>query len=130
MHLSSSFRIHRLLAAVITSIFSAALIFSAEPPEKKKPEEKVDEIITLEPFTCAAGSSVGYSCTSTLAGSRLGATPGGAKDIRFFRAGAARGEIPHPNTFTSEGLFSEHDLPLDLGVESEALFRVQSAATE
>ncbi len=42
----------------------------------------------------------------------MGATPGGAQDIAFFRDRAAHGEIPHPNTFTPEGLFSEHDLPL------------------
>lgn len=42
----------------------------------------------------------------------LGATPGGAQDIAFFRDRVAAGEVPHPNTFTPEGLFSEHDLPL------------------
>ena len=42
----------------------------------------------------------------------MGATPGGAQDIAFFRDRVAAGEIPHPNTFTPEGLFSEHDLPL------------------
>lgn len=42
----------------------------------------------------------------------MGATPGGAQDIRFFRDRVAAGEIPHPKVFTPEGLFSEHDLPL------------------
>jgi Ca-activated chloride channel family protein len=42
----------------------------------------------------------------------MGATPGGAQDIAFFRDRVAAGEVPHPNTFTPEGLFSEHDLPL------------------
>ena len=42
----------------------------------------------------------------------LGATPGGAQDISFFRDRVAAGEVPHANTFTPEGLFSEHDLPL------------------
>lgn len=42
----------------------------------------------------------------------MGATPGGAQDIAFFRDRVAAGEVPHPNTFTAEGLFSEHDLPL------------------
>ncbi|MBX2800336.1 MAG: VWA domain-containing protein [Myxococcales bacterium] len=42
----------------------------------------------------------------------LGATPGGAQDIRFFRDRVADGEVPLPQVFTPEGLFSEHDLPL------------------
>ncbi len=44
--------------------------------------------------------------------SNLGATPGGAQDIDWFRDRVRDGEVPHPNTFTPEGLFSEHDLPL------------------
>ncbi|NUN14074.1 MAG: VWA domain-containing protein [Myxococcales bacterium] len=47
------------------------------------------------------------------AAASFGATPGGAQDIRFFRDRVAAGEIPHPNVFTAEGLFSEHDLPLN-----------------
>jgi len=42
----------------------------------------------------------------------MGATPGGAQDIAYFRDRVQAGEIPHPNTFTPEGLFSEHDLPV------------------
>lgn len=42
----------------------------------------------------------------------FGATPGGAQDIAHARDLIAAGEIPHPDTFTPEGLFSEHDLPL------------------
>jgi len=40
------------------------------------------------------------------------ATPGGAQDAKFFRDRVEDGEVPHPNVFTPEGLFSEHDLPL------------------
>jgi Ca-activated chloride channel family protein len=42
----------------------------------------------------------------------MGATPGGAQDIGYFRDRIAAGEIPLPQTFTPEGLFSEHDLPV------------------
>lgn len=45
----------------------------------------------------------------------MGATPGGAQDIQYFRDRVKAGEIPHANTFTPEGLFSEHDLPLAAG---------------
>ena len=50
-----------------------------------------------------------------MAADKLGATPGGAQDISYARDRIAAGEIPHPNTFTPEGLLSEHDLPLDTG---------------
>lgn len=43
----------------------------------------------------------------------LAVTPGGAQDIRFFRDRVASGEVPHPAVFTPEGLFSEHDLPIE-----------------
>ncbi len=43
---------------------------------------------------------------------RFGATPGGAQDIGYFRDRVKDGEIPLPEVFTPEGLFSEHDLPL------------------
>jgi Ca-activated chloride channel family protein len=104
---------HRAILLAGLSTAFALLSASETPPEKKKPE---DEVISLIPFEVSAGGT-------------LGATPGGAKDLGYLRAGATRGEIPHPNTFTPEGLFSEHDLPLDLGGTSNALFRVQSAAT-
>lgn len=42
----------------------------------------------------------------------MGATPGGAKDIEYARDRILAGEVPHANTFTPEGLFSQHDLPL------------------
>lgn len=58
----------------------------------------------------------------------MGATAGGAQDINYFRSGAGRGEVPHPDTITAEGLFSEYDLPLDLGHTSPELFVVQAAA--
>lgn len=42
----------------------------------------------------------------------MGATPGGAKDIEYARDRIQAGDIPHASTFTPEGLFSQHDLPL------------------
>jgi len=37
---------------------------------------------------------------------------GGAQDINFFRGEVAFERIPHPDTFTAEGLMSEHDIVL------------------
>ncbi|MBN1206098.1 MAG: VWA domain-containing protein [Myxococcaceae bacterium] len=42
-----------------------------------------------------------------------GATPGGAQDIGLARKKIAEGQIPAPEDFVAEGLYSEHDLPLD-----------------
>lgn len=47
----------------------------------------------------------------SVASTRMSATPGGAQDIRYFRGQVKAGAVPHPNVFTPEGLFSEHDLP-------------------
>ena len=70
-------RIHRRLAAAcLTGLtLSPFLLLSAEPPERDKEE---DEVIVLSPFTVNSVGATGYTATSTLAGSRLGATGGGA----------------------------------------------------
>jgi Ca-activated chloride channel family protein len=60
----------------------------------------------------------------------LGATPGGAQDIGYFRDRVNAGEIPHPNTFTPEGLFSEHDLPIASNRPCKRLFCVVGEATD
>ncbi|MCA9687990.1 MAG: VWA domain-containing protein [Myxococcales bacterium] len=60
----------------------------------------------------------------------LGATPGGAQDIGYARDRAAAGEIPHPNTFTPEGLFSEHDLPVAAGSRCAQTLCVRGEAIE
>ena len=46
-----------------------------------------------------------FEFSDVLAGS-LGATPGGAQDITSFRDAVAAGEVPLPEVFTAEGLFS------------------------
>jgi Ca-activated chloride channel homolog len=43
----------------------------------------------------------------------FGATPGGAQDIELARRKIAHGQIPAPEDFVAEGLYSEHDLPLE-----------------
>lgn len=58
----------------------------------------------------------------------MGVTPGGAQDIGYARDRIRDGEVPHPNTFTPEGLFSEHDLPLDTGRPCKQTICVTAAA--
>lgn len=110
----------RLAAACLTGlVLSPFLLLSAEPPEKDK---DVEDVIVLSPFEVTSAASMGYCPSATLAGARLGATVGGAKDARYFREAAASGDFPHPNTITPEGLFSEHDLPLACHSKSRDLF--------
>jgi Ca-activated chloride channel family protein len=62
--------------------------------------------------------------------SSLGVTPGGAQDISYFRDRVEAGEVPLPEVFTAEGLFSEHDLPLVATRRCERLVCTNVAATE
>lgn len=101
------------LAGAFPLLVPAADPAGASPSGKDKDEE--NEVIILSPF-CVSAS--------------LGATPGGAQDIGYFRMGAGRGEIPQPDAITAEGLFSEHDLPLEVKDGGDALFIVQTAAAE
>ncbi len=50
----------------------------------------------------------------------LGVTPGGAQDLNYIRALIDDGEVPHPDMFHVEGIFSEYDLP----VEGEVVDRI------
>jgi Ca-activated chloride channel family protein len=58
----------------------------------------------------------------------FGATPGGAQDIGYFRDRVAAGEVPLPEVFTPEGLFSEHDLPLATGSKCTKTFCAEARA--
>jgi Ca-activated chloride channel family protein len=58
----------------------------------------------------------------------MGATPGGAQDIDFARDRIHAGEVPHQNTFTSEGLFSQYDLPLPADRPCQQLLCLTTAA--
>lgn len=57
------------------------------------------------------GCSGGFSAPNV--GGGFGATPGGAQDISLARTKINQGEIPEPEDFVAEGLYAEHDLPLD-----------------
>ncbi|MBK8476745.1 MAG: VWA domain-containing protein [Opitutaceae bacterium] len=120
----------RFAAAFVSSLLlSTPLILLGDPTTPVPPDkDKEEDIIVLSPFEVTAVGATGYSAGSTLAGVRLGATVGGAKDARFFRDAAEDGGFPHPNTITAEGLFSEHDLPLQCRTESKELFILNGEA--
>jgi len=113
-----TYPVHHLVsvATVLVAVAFPILVpaTSSVPPAAAAAKEDEDQdVIVLCPFQVSAG---------------FGATPGGAQDIGYFRMGAGRGEIPHPEAITAEGLFSEHDLPLELRDGGDALFIVQTAA--
>src|SRR4051812_5665867 len=60
----------------------------------------------------AAALTLAGCGVSTSAGD-FGATPGGAQDIGLARKKIANGQVPEPVDFVAEGLYSEHDLPLE-----------------
>ena len=49
-------------------------------------------------------------------------TAGGAQDVAYARSEILSGRIPHPNTFTDEGLLSQHDLTLPNSDQCDQLF--------
>lgn len=52
---------------------------------------------------------------------QAGATPGGVQDMRLARDLIAHGQVPPPEAFVVEGMFSEHDLPLAGATCAQAL---------
>lgn len=49
-------------------------------------------------------------------------TQGGAKDVNYLRGEVEQARIPHPETFTAEGLLSEHSVVLASSVECRQVF--------
>jgi Ca-activated chloride channel homolog len=84
--------------------FLAALVLLTASASARKPDDddrRRRPILQAPKFRMAAPSAA------------MGATPGGAQDIDYARDRIRAGEVPHANTFTAEGLLSQHDLPLD-----------------
>jgi len=52
-------------------------------------------------------------CNNLGSSADMGVTPGGSQDIELARSLIEEGQVPSREHFTAEGLFSEHDLPLD-----------------
>jgi Ca-activated chloride channel family protein len=49
-------------------------------------------------------------------------TQGGAKDVNYLRGEVEQSRIPHPETFTAEGLLSEHSIVMDSGTPCAQVF--------
>ena len=82
----------------------------------------------FESMAAPAPAAMAPAKMMRMAADKLGATPGGAQDISYARERITAGEIPHPSTFTPEGLLSEHDLPLDTGRKCSQTLCLTAAA--
>ncbi|MFW5878327.1 MAG: hypothetical protein ACOCVR_00775, partial [Myxococcota bacterium] len=66
-------------------------------------------------------------CMDAAMESGFGATAGGVQDMGLAREFIDKGMVPPPETFVVEGMFSEHDLPLD-GPTCTSLLCLRAAA--
>ncbi len=83
---------------LVLCLLTISVTVWAGPPVQDEPPEEDVAVYEFSDSFAAPGA--------------LSATPGGAQDINFVRDRVSDGGVPHPNVFTAEGLFSEHDLPL------------------
>ncbi len=65
---------------------------------------------------CSFSGSTNFS-----SGGRFGATQGGVQDMGLARALVEEGRVPPPEAFVVEGMFSEHDLPVEGGACGDLL---------
>ncbi len=98
------------LAAAVATPNLATDAGAAEKHKRKKPKRKAMMAPSATVYDFEMDALNGNILNPD--GASLGATPGGAQDIGYARDRIEAGQIPHPNAFTPEGLFSEHDLPL------------------
>jgi Ca-activated chloride channel family protein len=99
------------------------------PAQAERPHRDDDEEDMPAPAAMPMRMKMEFAADAVMG--ELGATPGGAQDISFFRDRVDAGEVPHPAVFTPEGLFSEHDLPLSSeGVRCDQLLCVRAEATD
>ncbi len=106
-------------------VLACGTVWASPPPDdEEQPAAATPKVFHFD------GVMVEGSLASPMpADLEFGATPGGAQDIGHARDRIAAGEVPHANTFTPEGLFSEHDLPLTTGRPCAQTICVDGAAT-
>ncbi|MDP2305610.1 MAG: VWA domain-containing protein [Pseudomonadota bacterium] len=109
----------RFLAVLAPLALLSAPSFAGEEEDEERPAPVRYKVATDIDFS---GLEVSASMPS------MSATPGGAQDIRYFRDQVKAGAVPHPNVFTPEGLFSEHDLPVPGGAPCAQLLCPVGAA--
>lgn len=82
---------------------------------------------TVFSSTVISGCAFDFADAAISSSGDFGATVGGVKDMKLARALVAEGNIPPPEAFLVEGMFAEHDLPLD-GDPCNEIFCLRAAA--
>jgi Ca-activated chloride channel family protein len=98
--------------------------------DKKKDDDKDAPKFRFEADVFAPSAAPVSPVVPGRAMKSMGATPGGAKDIDYARDRILAGEVPHANTFTAEGLLSQHDLPLPSNRACTQILCLSGAATK
>lgn len=118
--------------AIVTGLALSSAVFAKshrDDDDDRKHELKAYDFAPGAPAPMVAPPRMHMMrMAAPMAAGKLGATPGGAQDISYARDRISAGEVPHPNTFTPEGLLSEHDLPLDTGRKCNQTLCLTAAA--
>jgi Ca-activated chloride channel family protein len=111
--------------ALLTSLaLATSLAWAAPEDEEDKKPKSYDFAPALEIAPSPAPAMPAMRIQA-----EMGATPGGAQDMNYARDRIEHGEVPHPDTFTPEGLFSRHDLPLPSDRRCQQTLCLAGAAT-
>ena len=78
-------------------------------------------LLALAGLVSALSAGCGDAALSGGPAGEFGATAGGVQDMRLARELVEQGQVPPPEAFVVEGMFSEHDLPLQGAGCSEVL---------
>ena len=77
--------------ALAFAVFFIGTALSGAVPQEQDREKQIQEVIVTGSFV----------------------TQGGAKDVNYLRGEVEHARIPHPETFTAEGLISEHSVVIE-----------------
>lgn len=108
----------------MAAVLACGTVWATPPDDDDEPAAVAPKVYSFDALQ-VEGALMSPSASMA----ELGATPGGAQDIGHARDRIAAGEVPHANTFTPEGLFSEHDLPLSTGRACARTLCLDGAAT-
>jgi Ca-activated chloride channel family protein len=87
---------------------------------------KMNRLAGLLGMVISGMALLGCSGLQASAQGEFGATQGGVQDMTFARSLVETGQVPPPEAFVVEGMFSEHDLPLQ-GEPCSTLLCLRSA---